>query len=138
MTRSDSGAPDSSGRLALAEGELAPFFEAARAAAPTPTPAFLDAILADAARVAAERLPSGRAAPARRRAPRVDLFEWLRPIGGPIGAAALAACVALGFVAGQVGTGAAILDGVLVTDDLGFDPAAETATLLLDLGGAEG
>jgi hypothetical protein len=81
------------------EAALAPFFAAARAAAPEPSTALLSAILADAAEAGAAR----RAPPAR--APRRSRWrDAVAPaLGGWRGAAALAACALFGFWLGLAG-----------------------------------
>ena len=94
------------------EAALAPFFAAARAAAPEPPVRLLSAILADAAEASA---PHSAPVAARWRA--VPALGWR-------GATALAACAALGFWLGLAGgvtiDGATLQAGTLAAD--GGDP----------------
>lgn len=138
MTGTDRQGPDRRAVLAREEGDLAAFFDAARAAEPAARVAFLDAVLADAAAVAEARAPALPVAPARQRRARSDRGAWLRPLGGWIGATALAGCAALGFVAGALGTGAGITDRLLAAEAAPLDLAAESVTLFFDLDAVEG
>jgi len=134
MTHRDRNATPEADAIARDEGELAAFFEAARASEPAPPIAFLNAVLADAATVAAERAP----APPQPRPSRTDAAPWLRPFGGWIGAAALAGCAAAGFVAGTLGTGSELAAMVLASEASGFDSDSESVLLFFDLDAAEG
>jgi hypothetical protein len=138
MTGPDMAKPDAAVPGSREEGDLAIFFDAARAAEPGPSMAFLNAVLADAASVAAARAASVQAVPARRRGRRLDLAGWLRPLGGWVGATALAGCAALGFVAGALGTGAGLAEPFLAPEAASLDLASESVTLFFDLGAAEG
>jgi hypothetical protein len=123
--------------IAREAGDLAGFFEAARAAEPAPPMAFLNAVLADAASVAADRTSAEQ--PLQRRSPsRAEASGWLRPLGGWIGATALAGCAAIGFVAGTLGTGADLAAMVLPPEGASLDLASESVTLFFDLDAAEG
>jgi hypothetical protein len=119
-------------RDAEAEAALVPFLGAVRADEPAPPVALLNAILADAAAVSAERRQVTAPARAARSLPR--LRAWLEPIGGWRGAAALGLCAALGFWVGL--SGGVAIDGTTVwagsTD--GTDPVAA----FFDLAAAEG
>jgi hypothetical protein len=136
MTERDGDKADPRGGIAREEGDLAAFFEAARALEPTPSQAFVNAVLADAAGVAADRAPLPQ--PDRQPWPRAWQERWLRPIGGWIGAAALAGCAAVGFVAGTLGTGADLAAVVLAPEAGGLDLASESVTLFFDLDATEG
>ena len=91
------------------EAFLARWFAAARDDDPAPPPALLNAILADAADVAAARADA--VAPPARRGWRRPAF--LAPIGGWGGLATLGACAVLGFWLGIAGNLA--LDGTSLT-----------------------
>lgn len=115
------------------EGALAAFFEAARAEPwPAPSPAFLAAVLADAAAVA-------RAAPAP---PRPGLLARLgarlAPLGGWPGAGALAASAAIGFWAGAVGLGADYALPTLWPDVATLEVPADAIGGFFDLASLEG
>jgi hypothetical protein len=110
-------------------GELAAFFAAARTDAAPPPTGLLDAVLADAAEVAAARARPAR--PRRRRWSGAGGF--LAPIGGWGAAAALGACVALGFGAGLLGGGDA---GAAALWDAGAP--ADPVEAFFDLAAAEG
>jgi hypothetical protein len=77
------------------EGALAPFFAAARAAAPAPEPTLIAAILADAEAA----MPRGRRPGRNPLAPLLDL------LGGWRGAGAVAASALIGFGIGLSGSG---------------------------------
>jgi hypothetical protein len=84
------------------EGALSAFFDAAREEPwPAPSPAFLKAVLADAAAVA-----PGPMVVAPRPGLLARIGARLAPLGGWAGTTALAASAAIGFWAGAVGLGA--------------------------------
>lgn len=87
------------------EGALSAFFDAAREEPwPAPSPAFLAAVLADAAAIAPRR--PALLAPAPRLGLLARIGARLAPLGGWAGTTALAASAAIGFWAGAVGLGA--------------------------------
>lgn len=133
MTKSDEGAAIRLAGLRAEEGDLAYFFDAARAAPIEPPPALLRAILADAAAVA------GAPAPRARRIPLAERLDaLLRPLGGWAGASALAGCLALGLWAGALGTGADMLGGALWADVVTLDNAVDGVDGFFDLAMTEG
>lgn len=136
MTERDADRADLRAGIAREEGDLAVFFEAARASEAAPPLAFLNAVLADAADVAADRAPVLQ--PERQPRPRAWPERWFRPVGGWVGAAALAGCAAVGFVAGTLGTGADLAAMVLTPEAGGLDLASESVTLFFDLDATEG
>ncbi len=83
--------------------DLDAFFKAAKEQEPEVPMHFLEAVVADAAQVSTARMIA-MPAPAGRK--RWRLSELLEPIGGRIGAGALAACAVFGVSAGYAGTSA--------------------------------
>ncbi len=116
------------------EGPLAAFFDAARAE-PTPLPdALLARILADADAVR----PPPPARPARRRPAWPGLAALLRPIAGRGAAAALAGCLAVGFLAGSLGAGTDLAADAIWPDYVSIGAVAEGVDGFFDLSAAEG
>ena len=130
--------PDDSSRalrnaLRREEEALAAFFDAARAEPPEPpSDALLARVLADA-----DALAPARPQRARRRA-WPDLGALLRPLGGWGAAAALAGCLAAGFLAGSLGAGAGLATETIWADHLSVEAAAQGVDGFFDLTAAEG
>jgi hypothetical protein len=112
------------------EAALAPFLTAARGEDVVPRITLLNAILADAAAVSAERRPVP--APARPER-RFRLRALLEPIGGWRGAAALGLCAALGF---WLGLSEIAIDGATVW--AGAPDTTDPVAAFFDLAAAEG
>lgn len=113
------------------EGDLAAFFDAARAEPRDPPDALLDRILADA-----NVVQPSRTVRRRRRWPDFDAF--LKPLGGWGAAAALAGCLAAGFLAGASGAGADLAADAIWPDYVSLDAAAEGVDGFFELTPAEG
>jgi hypothetical protein len=117
------------------DAALAPFFAAAQADAPELPTRLLNAMLADAADVAAVRPRPAPAAPPTPWWRRIRPFE---PIGGWRGLAALGACAALGFWIGIAG-GVTVEGGTVwagsgsTVSEVATDPVGE----FFDLASAE-
>jgi len=149
MARPEDARPAAEARAALRreEGALAPFFDAARAedaAAPLPD-AFLAAVLRDAA--AATPAPSSPAAalarPLHRPGPRPATGRR-RSGWAASAAAALAACLGFGFVAGALGAGAGTAStlladgaGLVWSDTAALDAPAAGLDAFFDLAAEE-
>jgi hypothetical protein len=113
-----------------AEAALAPFLAAARAEDAPPRVALLNAILADAAAVSAERQPAPAVARPGRR---FRLPALLEPIGGWRGVAALGLCAALGF---WLGVSEVTIEGTTVW--AGTADTTDPVAAFFDLAAAEG
>lgn len=116
------------------EGDLAAFFDAARAEPSDVPEALLARILADADAVR----PLVAAPPRRRRPAWPDLAALLRPLGGWGAAAALAGCLAMGFLAGSIGAGTDLATDAIWPDYVSIEAAADGVDGFFDLTAAEG
>lgn len=111
----------------LDEGGLAPFFTAARAAAPVPSAALMARVLAAAEAEAVRRPPETPALRAGRRGGAIGAM--LSAIGGWTGVGGLATATAAGLWIGAAG----LADPVTVTGGL-WGASAVTVDLLPDAG----
>lgn len=116
------------------EADLAVFFDAERAASEEMSAAFVETVVADALAISGSRLKIAPRRP-RRLLARAPL---LRPLGGWIGAAAIAGCAALGFWAGAVGTGTDLMAATFWTDIASIDAQADGVAGFYELADTEG
>jgi hypothetical protein len=133
------GEPDMKGDMTRAtlrreEAELAEFFDAERATPASISAVFLEAVVADAMAMNVSRAKTLPPRPSRRH----GLAAVLRPLGGWLGATAIAGCAALGFWAGAIGTGSGLMAETLWSDFATIDAQADGVAGFYELGEGEG